>query len=210
MNSHAQKSTAPSRQRVCRSTTWARTPILVTHVPSGKPLEGRTLGTGRGGRIRTRDTRIWRPMLYQLSYTPARALSYQERSLRKTSRRVPTAIGGCQGGPRAAAARTAGDPRDARRFGMKLNARAQRSHSIRWNIFPSTNFRFQAGDIGSRRASPVASSPSNDRFGRMKVNARANPALSRDRADSQGPRTVRTAAYTPLHGRSRSPSPLRR
>ena len=27
--------------------------------------------TGRGGRIRTRDRRFWRPLLYQLSYTPA-------------------------------------------------------------------------------------------------------------------------------------------
>jgi hypothetical protein len=26
---------------------------------------------GRGGRARTRDPRFWRPMLYQLSYTPA-------------------------------------------------------------------------------------------------------------------------------------------
>lgn len=25
---------------------------------------------GRGGRIRTRDIRFWRPTLYQLSYTP--------------------------------------------------------------------------------------------------------------------------------------------
>ena len=25
---------------------------------------------GRGSRIRTRDPRFWRPMLYQLSYTP--------------------------------------------------------------------------------------------------------------------------------------------
>lgn len=27
---------------------------------------------GRGNRIRTRDLRFWRPLLYQLSYTPAR------------------------------------------------------------------------------------------------------------------------------------------
>ena len=25
---------------------------------------------GRGSKIRTHDTRFWRPMLYQLSYTP--------------------------------------------------------------------------------------------------------------------------------------------
>ena len=31
--------------------------------------------TGRGGRTRTRDRRFWRPLLYQLSYTPA--LVYQ-------------------------------------------------------------------------------------------------------------------------------------
>lgn len=26
--------------------------------------------SGRGGEIRTRDTRFWRPVLYQLSYAP--------------------------------------------------------------------------------------------------------------------------------------------
>ena len=30
------------------------------------------MGSGRGGRTRTRDRWIWRPLLYQLSYTPAR------------------------------------------------------------------------------------------------------------------------------------------
>ena len=34
-------------------------------------LLGRRGRDGRGGRIRTRDPRFWRPMLYQLSYTPA-------------------------------------------------------------------------------------------------------------------------------------------
>ena len=33
--------------------------------PSKRPLR-----PGRGSRIRTRDPRFWRPMLYQLSYTP--------------------------------------------------------------------------------------------------------------------------------------------
>ena len=28
------------------------------------------LGAGRSGRARTRDLRFWRPLLYQLSYTP--------------------------------------------------------------------------------------------------------------------------------------------
>ena len=28
------------------------------------------LGPGRGGKARTRDLRIWNPLLYQLSYTP--------------------------------------------------------------------------------------------------------------------------------------------
>jgi hypothetical protein len=29
------------------------------------------LKSGRGGRTRTHDRRFWRPLLYQLSYTPA-------------------------------------------------------------------------------------------------------------------------------------------
>src|SRR6478752_2467170 len=36
---------------------------------AGKTLAGRTL-TGRSGRARTCDPRFWRPVLYQLSYTP--------------------------------------------------------------------------------------------------------------------------------------------
>src|SRR5581483_1292066 len=40
-------------------------------------------GDGRGGRIRTRDLRFWRPLLYQLSYAPARVPSkYSKRLLR--------------------------------------------------------------------------------------------------------------------------------
>ena len=39
-------------------------------------------GNGRSGRIRTRGPRFWRPMLYQLSYTPAGGSA----SSRKTAR----------------------------------------------------------------------------------------------------------------------------
>ena len=40
-----------------------------THQKKEKPkLFG--FGFGRGRRIRTRDPRFWRPVLYQLSYTP--------------------------------------------------------------------------------------------------------------------------------------------
>ena len=35
----------------------------------------RTAVFGRGSKIRTHDTRFWRPMLYQLSYTPIKSLS---------------------------------------------------------------------------------------------------------------------------------------
>ena len=31
---------------------------------------GRNFVSGRGRKIRTLDTRFWRPLLYQLSYTP--------------------------------------------------------------------------------------------------------------------------------------------
>ncbi len=37
------------------------------------------LGNGRGDRIRTRGPRFWRPMLYQLSYTPLGAAGHTAR-----------------------------------------------------------------------------------------------------------------------------------
>ncbi len=36
---------------------------------------------GRSGRIRTRDLRFWRPLLYQLSYAPAKALQKDSSTL---------------------------------------------------------------------------------------------------------------------------------
>ena len=42
MNSHTQKSTAPSRQRVCHSTTWARPLMLGIHHVRRQAVEGRT------------------------------------------------------------------------------------------------------------------------------------------------------------------------
>jgi hypothetical protein len=35
---------------------------------------------GRGSRVRTRGLRFWRPPLYQLSYTPATALSFHNEA----------------------------------------------------------------------------------------------------------------------------------
>lgn len=35
-----------------------------------RPLAMTRLEAGRGGRARTYDNRFWRPVLYQLSYTP--------------------------------------------------------------------------------------------------------------------------------------------
>lgn len=35
-----------------------------------KPLFSDFILSGRGSKIRTHDPRFWRPMLYQLSYTP--------------------------------------------------------------------------------------------------------------------------------------------
>ena len=49
----------------CRFRTFAF--CSITKEP---PLSGGSLVIGRGRRIRTLDTRFWRPMLYQLSYTP--------------------------------------------------------------------------------------------------------------------------------------------
>src|SRR5512143_2787994 len=52
----------------------------------------RTNGTfviGRGGRIRTRDRWIWRPLLYQLSYTPVRRISVAKTAECATPRARP-------------------------------------------------------------------------------------------------------------------------
>ena len=38
---------------------------------------------GRGGRDRTRDPRFWRPVLYQLSYTPPEAEAADHRRVRR-------------------------------------------------------------------------------------------------------------------------------
>ena len=38
---------------------------------------------GRGRRIRTRDPRFWRPVLYQLSYTPVQRQYYSTHSVKK-------------------------------------------------------------------------------------------------------------------------------
>jgi hypothetical protein len=53
LNSHALTRTTPSRWRVYR----------FHHLG--------TITTGRSERTRTPDRRFWRPLLYQLSYTPA-------------------------------------------------------------------------------------------------------------------------------------------
>ena len=42
---------------------------------------------GRGRRIRTLGTRFWRPLLYQLSYTPIYRVPNQETHLRGDPRR---------------------------------------------------------------------------------------------------------------------------
>src|SRR5579883_1707501 len=58
LNSYARKGTTPSRWRVC----------LFHHL--GKC--GRTRRViGRSGGTRTPDRRFWRPLLFQLSYTPS-------------------------------------------------------------------------------------------------------------------------------------------
>ena len=54
LNSYAFSGTAPSRQRVYRFHHLGPPETFV----------------GRGARIRTPDLRFWRPLLYQLSYTP--------------------------------------------------------------------------------------------------------------------------------------------
>jgi hypothetical protein len=56
LNSDALTRTTPSRWRV----------YLFHHLGTSF-----TKKDGRGGRTRTHDRRFWRPLLYQLSYTPA-------------------------------------------------------------------------------------------------------------------------------------------
>ena len=41
-----------------------------------------TISDGRGRRIRTRDPRFWRPVLYQLSYTPVQQVILYHTSLK--------------------------------------------------------------------------------------------------------------------------------
>ena len=45
--------------------------LPATDAAGGRTVEDDIAGNdGRGTRIRTRDLRIWNPLLYQLSYTP--------------------------------------------------------------------------------------------------------------------------------------------
>lgn len=44
------------------------------------PLPKQRILYGRGGETRTRDTRFWRPVLYQLSYAPK--VSYHQACLK--------------------------------------------------------------------------------------------------------------------------------
>ena len=63
LNSYGLTPTTPSRWRV----------YLIPpprHSPPTKSLILWVLNSGRGGRIRTRDLRFWRPLLFHLSYTP--------------------------------------------------------------------------------------------------------------------------------------------
>ena len=58
---------------VCGRTTF----VVSSHQQpqNAKKPPFRTAVFGRGSKIRTHDTRFWRPMLYQLSYTPIKSLS---------------------------------------------------------------------------------------------------------------------------------------
>ncbi len=100
--------------------------------------------SGRGGRTRTRDTRIWRPMLYQLSYTPARLPSYQPGPNGKTHAAWEAAPG-CHGCAPVLEQRGHRGIRVRRGVWLKLKFVPQRSQCMRSNILPSMNFRFQAG-----------------------------------------------------------------
>lgn len=124
---------------------------------------GRTR-SGRGGRTRTRDTRIWRPMLYQLSYTPARFLWYQPGPNGKTyaARRLPP---GCQGWAPVLEHRGQRGMRVSRGVWLKLKSVPQRSQCMRSNILPSTNFRFQAGVPCRAYISCIPRTSTNDACG---------------------------------------------
>ena len=63
MNSYGLTPTTPSRWRVYLIPPPRRS-------SPAKSLILRAANSGRGGRIRTRDLRFWRPLLYHLSYTP--------------------------------------------------------------------------------------------------------------------------------------------
>ena len=63
------------RRAPARLSLWRRTLLPVSNLRlllnnQRAVLSDGSLVIGRGRRIRTLDTRFWRPMLYQLSYTP--------------------------------------------------------------------------------------------------------------------------------------------
>ena len=58
---------------VCGQTTFSW--VLLNRPKMQKKPPFRTAVFGRGSKIWTHDTRFWRPMLYQLSYTPIKSLS---------------------------------------------------------------------------------------------------------------------------------------
>ena len=63
------------RRAHARLSLWRRTLLPVSNLHlllnnQRAALSDGSLVIGRGRRIRTLDTRFWRPMLYQLSYTP--------------------------------------------------------------------------------------------------------------------------------------------
>jgi hypothetical protein len=70
LNSYGLTPTTPSRWRV----------YLIPpprHSPPTKSRILRVTSSGRGGRTRTRDLRFWRPLLFQLSYTPIYNLDFK-------------------------------------------------------------------------------------------------------------------------------------
>jgi hypothetical protein len=48
---------------------YAHHPLKMACLP-GSTTSALPPNSGRGGRIRTRDLRFWRPLLFHLSYTP--------------------------------------------------------------------------------------------------------------------------------------------
>ena len=62
------KSNLVPRGRLELPRAYAHHPLKMACLPIPPPRPG------RGGRTRTRDLRFWRPLLFQLSYTPATAL----------------------------------------------------------------------------------------------------------------------------------------